>query len=197
MSNSLEASSPAQLLSEKLQQPIQPPLELAGQTKAAAPADIAAALATSALAADATPSPAADLGPEPKLDRRLAAHSSLSAEQRSERAQKAALAKADSKFDWLDCSLEEGLQHLAELRAEADKGGQLLQQRMDADRVSSVQCSNPNCTNGENGGPKVIDVGSGRFAGMKTINAAATGKPKTAYACSAGCWLWVSNNFRH
>jgi hypothetical protein len=41
----------------------------------------------------------------------------------------------------------------------------------------------------------VIDIGAGRFAGkMDRINLK-TGQPKSGYACSAACYLYLTKHF--
>lgn len=111
-----------------------------------------------------------------------------SAEERSEIARKAAQARWNKRTDWETVAIDEGLTLLAELRAESEKAGSILQRRVSEIRVSEVHCYNPDCN-------KLIDVGSGRFAGKRDRRNVSTGLPESAYACSAACWLYVCKHF--
>lgn len=101
-----------------------------------------------------------------------------------------------SKVDWEAIPMEDGLQRLADLRAESDKGGLIMQRRMDEERVETRLCYNPSCKNGQDGGRKLIVVGTGNFAGAKHRQNYETGKVETEYACSAACFMYLTNNFR-
>lgn len=132
----------------------------------------------------------------------------MTPEQRKDRARKAAEARWSQNLDWNTCPVDEGLEHLAVLRLEAEKGGIILQERLSNNRVEKVECYNPDCfTNPETGqrckvevaGAKrtIIDVGSARFAGYRTRHNPDTGVVETAYACSAACYIYLGSNFTH
>src|SRR5580704_4528297 len=89
-------------------------------------------------------------------------------------------AKWERKIDWHKCSLAEGMALIAEMRAELELGSNIIQNRSGQEEQPEIRCFNPQCA-------KVIDVASGRFAGMRTRNNAETGLPESAYACSAAC----------
>lgn len=116
--------------------------------------------------------------------------SSLTAEERVTRAKMAAEARWGKRLDWETATIEECNSHLSELRAEAEKGGLILQRRMSIERVNEAECYNPTCR-------KHIDIGSGRFAGSRSRINPDNGVMETAYACSAVCFLYLSNNFKH
>lgn len=119
------------------------------------------------------------------------------AEGRAERARLAAASRWNKRFDWETETIEKCQSQLADLRAEAEKGGLILQRRMSTERVNSAICYNPDCHKGPDGRQMQIDIGSGRFAGSKSRINPETGVLETAYACSAACYLYLSSNFRH
>lgn len=126
----------------------------------------------------------------------------LTAEQRTARAKLAAETRWGKRIDWELSTLDECKDKLADLRAEAEKGGIILQRRMSVERVDKAICYNPDCKTGlkDKDGiqhPAILDIISGRFAGTKCRINPETGLMETAYACSAACWLYLSNNFKH
>lgn len=95
------------------------------------------------------------------------------------------------RYDWEKADLDEALLELAKLRAELEKAGLTLDRRISYERrVESVECYNPECR-------KIIDVGRGGFAGMRTRKNWDTGRDETAYACSAACFLIMTRTFVH
>ncbi len=121
----------------------------------------------------------------------------LNSEQRVARAKLAADTRWGKRFDWESSTIDDGLAKLADLRSEAERGGLILQRRMSVERVNDAICYNPDCKRGADGQPMRIDIGSGRFAGSKSRINNDTGIMETAYACSAACYLYLSNNFKH
>lgn len=119
------------------------------------------------------------------------------AEGRAERARLAAAGRWGKRFDWETSTIEDCQSKLADMRAEAERGGLILQRRMSVERVNRAICYNPDCHRGPEGKQMPIDIGSGRFAGSKSRVNPDTGQMETAYACSAACYLYLSNNFRH
>lgn len=120
----------------------------------------------------------------------------LTPEQRIARAKLAADTRWSKRFDWDTASIEDCQSKLSDMRAEAERGGLILQRRMSTERVNDAICYNPDCKKND-GKPAIIDIGSGRFAGSKSRINPDTGIMETAYACSAACYLYLSNNFRH
>lgn len=128
--------------------------------------------------------------------------SSLTAEERTERARLAAEARWGKRFDWETSTITDCESKLAYLRTEMERGGLILQKRMSTERVNSAICYNPGCKNGPrdtdgNPTPAKIDIGSGRFAGSRSRHNPDSGVMETAYACSAACFLYMSANFKH
>src|SRR5882672_4521106 len=127
--------------------------------------------------------------------------STLTAEQRVARAKAAIEARWSKRFNWDDETIESCKDELANLRAEAERGGLILQRRMSAERVSTAECYNPSCLKGPivDGHPSrtIIDITSGRFAGSRSRINNDNGMMETAYACSAACFLYLSSNFKH
>lgn len=128
----------------------------------------------------------------------------LNADQRRERAKIAAAARWGSRFNWDDCDIKDGLEHLAKLRAESERGGLILQQRLSSQQIRYVECYNPDCwqkgADGKVVEPRkrtVIDVSGGRFAGYRTRNNPETGLQESAYACSSACYLYLGSHFTH
>jgi len=119
---------------------------------------------------------------------------SLSPQERSERARTAAKARwAKAKIDWETIPIEEALIVLADMRAEGELGGNIVQRRISQARVEETVCYNPSCM--RDGQRTRIDIGSGRFAGKRDRINKDTGAYESAYACSAACWLYVTKNF--
>jgi len=106
----------------------------------------------------------------------------------SEEARAASLSRLAKEYDWEESDIDEALRHLANLRAETEKGGAILERRISQIRIEKVKCYG--CDN-------IIDVTSGHFAGSKTRNNFETGRPETVYACSARCFLAVQRDFIH
>lgn len=106
----------------------------------------------------------------------------------ADRAKAAASRNKLAKFDWEVEPMDECLAYLAELRAETERGGLVLQRRISEQRQSHAKCFA--CDN-------IIDIGAGRFAGSKTRNNFDTGLPEVAYACSAKCYIIMGRDFRH
>ncbi len=102
--------------------------------------------------------------------------------------QKAVEARAAKKYDWENAPLDHALSHLAELRAECETGGLLLQKRVSELKVERVKCFG--CEN-------MINLSEGRWATMRTRNNFETGLPESAYACSAACGLKLNRDFAH
>lgn len=125
----------------------------------------------------------------------------MTEEQRIERAKLAADARWNRKFDWDKTPMDKCKDKLAELRAEAERGALVLQKRMSSECITQATCYNPACKHGpEVDGartPMVIDITGGRFVGCKTRMNPDTGLMETAYACSEGCYLYLSANFKH
>jgi len=132
---------------------------------------------------------------QPKIVGKPGASTSLTAEQRSERARNAALARHSQKFDWEACSLDDGLGKLADLRAEMEKASLVMQRRVSEAKVSRAECYNPECRQPD-GSRTIIDIGTGRFAGSRTReNPPGSRQYETAYACSAGCFMYLTRMF--
>src|ERR1700722_14420100 len=121
----------------------------------------------------------------------------LTPEQRVARAKLAAETRGGKRFEWATSSIDDWQSKLADLRAEAERGGLILERRMTIDRANDAICYNPDCHKGIDNKPMKIDIGSGRFAGSKSRINPETGIMETAYACSAACYLYLSNNFKH
>src|ERR1700722_4691629 len=100
----------------------------------------------------------------------------------------ASRAKWERKIDWEKCTLAEGMALIAEMRAELELGSNIIQNRSSREEQPEIRCFNPSCA-------KVIDVGSGRFAGMRTRNNFDTGLPESAYACSSPCFMVLTRDF--
>lgn len=114
----------------------------------------------------------------------------LSSEDRIARAKLAADTRWSKRFDWETSSLDDCTAELAAIRAEGERGGLIVQRRMSTERISTATCYNPSCG-------KPLDITSGRFAGCRTRTNDSTGIKETAYACSAACYLYMTNNFKH
>ena len=109
----------------------------------------------------------------------------------SETGKLAASKRWADRYDWEKANLDDALIELAKLRAELEKAGLTLDRRISYERrVESVECYNPECR-------KVIAVGRGGFAGMRTRKNWETGRDETAYACSAACFLIMTKTFVH
>lgn len=100
----------------------------------------------------------------------------------------AAAARAAKKYDWEAANLDEALAYLAEIRAECERGGLILQNRVSQLRIETVKCFS--CEN-------IINISEGRYAGMRTRSNFETGIPESAYACSAACYLKLQREFVH
>ena len=96
----------------------------------------------------------------------------------------------------------EGMSRLTKLRAEAERGGLIMQRRTSQDQLRYTECYNPSCMKGpadKSGNPTrtIIDIGSGRFAGYRSRTNPETGQMESAYACSAACFLYIGSHFTH
>lgn len=121
--------------------------------------------------------------------------STLSPEARIERAKLAVNTRWKSQFNWETSSMESCHSRLAALRAEAEKGGLILQRRMDNDRVSTAICYNPDCHTGPDHTRATFEIS--RAVGSRSRISQDTGLMETAYVCSAACYLYLSANFKH
>lgn len=126
----------------------------------------------------------------------------LTAEQRVARAKMAIETRWSKRFDWEGETIDSCKDELSNLRAEAERGGLILQRRMSAERVTIAECYNPECLKGplDKDGNKtrtILDISSGRFAGCRSRINSDTGIMETAYACSAACYLYLSSSFKH
>jgi hypothetical protein len=101
---------------------------------------------------------------------------------------KASEARWSKKYDWEHANLDDALAYLAEIRAECERGGLLLQGRISELKVERVKCYG--CDN-------IINLSEGRWATMRTRNNFETGQPESAYACSAACGLKLNREFTH
>lgn len=110
------------------------------------------------------------------------------AEERSEKARKAIEARWSKRYDWENAPIDHALEYLAEIRAEVEKGGLVLQRRISVLKIERVKCFG--CTN-------EINLSEGRYAGMRTRNNWDTGLPESAYACSAACYIKLCRDFEH
>lgn len=97
-------------------------------------------------------------------------------------------ARQAQKYDWETSTLDESLIYLAEIRAECERGGLILEKRISQQRVETVKCYS--CEN-------IINISEGRWAGMRTRNNFETNIPESAYACSAACYLKLQREFVH
>jgi hypothetical protein len=97
-------------------------------------------------------------------------------------------ARKANKYDWEASALDEALIYLAEIRAEVERGGLILEKRISQQRVETVKCYS--CEN-------IINISEGRWAGMRTRNNFETNIPESAYACSAACYLKLQREFVH
>lgn len=113
----------------------------------------------------------------------------LTAEQRRERARKAGLARAEKAaalniqvktdphgFDWQNAPIPDAERFLAELRAEVNRGAEIIQQRYghrDLEGVTCVICG--------------TDIAPGKWAMSKTPRDPETGLLKAIYYCTANC----------
>jgi len=102
--------------------------------------------------------------------------------------EKAIEARAAKRYPWSDAPLDDALAHLAEIRAECETGGLLLQKRVSELKIEKVKCFG--CEN-------MINLSEGRWATMRTRNNFETGIPESAYACSAACGLKLNREFSH
>lgn len=136
-------------------------------------------LAQQGAAADTIAGPNADQ-PAPPIAR------GPTAEQRTERAKVAANARWQAHTDWDTIAIAEGLAMLAELRAEGEKAGLVLQRRISQEQISLVKCYV--CK-------KEITPESAK--GSRTRHNFETGQPEIAYACSAGCFMELGRVFEH
>ena len=100
----------------------------------------------------------------------------------------AVAARQAQKYDWETSALDESLIHLAEIRAECERGGLILEKRISQQRIETVKCYS--CEN-------IINISEGRWAGMRTRNNFETNIPESAYACSAACYLKLQREFIH
>ena len=91
-------------------------------------------------------------------------------------------------YQFTDAPLDAALAYLAEIRAECETGGLLLQKRVSELKVEKVKCFG--CDN-------IINLSEGRWATSRTRNNFETGIPETAYACSAACGLKLNRDFTH
>lgn len=91
-------------------------------------------------------------------------------------------------YDWEFAPLDTALAYLAEIRAECETGGLLLQKRVSELKIEKVKCFG--CDN-------IINLSEGRWATSRTRNNFETGIPETAYACSAACGLKLNREFQH
>src|SRR5439155_4771154 len=101
---------------------------------------------------------------------------------------KAIEARKAKRYDWELAPLDDALAYLAEIRAECEAGGLLLQKRVSELKIEKVKCFG--CDN-------VINLSEGRWATSRTRNNFETGIPETAYACSAACGLKLNREFTH
>ena len=102
--------------------------------------------------------------------------------------EEAIAARKAQKYDWEGSALDESLVYLAEIRAEVERGGLILEKRISQQRIETVKCFS--CEN-------IINISEGRWAGMRTRNNFETGVPESAYACSAACYLKLQREFVH
>jgi hypothetical protein len=102
--------------------------------------------------------------------------------------EKASEARWSKRYDWEHSNLDDALAYLAEIRAECERGGLLLQGRISELKVERVKCFG--CDN-------IINLSEGRWATMRTRNNFETGVPESAYACSAACGLKLNREFTH
>lgn len=102
--------------------------------------------------------------------------------------QKAEAARKAAQYPWETAPLDGALAHLAEIRAETEKGGLVLQRRVSEQKIEKVKCFG--CDN-------IINLSEGRWATMRTRNNFETGLPESAYACSAACGLKLNREFSH
>jgi hypothetical protein len=93
-----------------------------------------------------------------------------------------------NRYNWELAPMDDALSYLAELRAEVERGGLLLQKRVSELKIERVKCFG--CDN-------VINLSEGRWATMRTRNNFETGIPESAYACSAACGLKLNREFSH
>lgn len=100
----------------------------------------------------------------------------------------AVAARMAKRYLWEEAPIDEALSYLAEIRAEVERGGLILQKRISELKVEKVKCFG--CDN-------VINISEGRWATMRTRNNFETGLPETAYACSAACGLKLNKDFSH
>jgi hypothetical protein len=102
--------------------------------------------------------------------------------------QKAIESRKAKKYDWESAKLDDALAYLAEIRAECEVGGLILQKRVSELKIERVKCFG--CEN-------MINLSEGRWATMRTRNNFETGIPESAYACSAACGLKLNREFGH
>lgn len=101
---------------------------------------------------------------------------------------KAIESKRAKRYPWDSSPLDDALAYLAEIRAECEHGGLILQRRVSELKVEKVKCFG--CSN-------MIDISQGRWATMRTRNNFETGLSESAYACSAACGLKLNRDFTH
>ena len=101
---------------------------------------------------------------------------------------KASVSRWSSKYPWEVAALDDALAYLAEIRAECERGGLILQKRVSELKVEKVKCFG--CDN-------IINLSEGRWATMRTRNNFETNIPESAYACSAACGLKLNREFTH
>lgn len=113
----------------------------------------------------------------------------LTEAQRIERAKHAIESRWAKHYPWDSADIDDSLSYLAELRAEVEKGGITLQNRISVLKVEKVKCY---------GCEKVIELGSGHnFVGMRTRNNFDTGIPESAYACCQRCYIKLQREYEH
>ena len=101
---------------------------------------------------------------------------------------KASESRWSKLYPWDTANIDDALLYLAEIRAECEKGGIILQKRVSELKVETVKCYG--CDN-------IINLSEGRWATMRTRNNFETGVPESAYACSAACGLKLNREFTH
>jgi hypothetical protein len=110
----------------------------------------------------------------------------MTPEQLKDRAKLAAAARWGKEFDWEKCPIDDGFAQLARLRAEAEKGGMILERRRDESKLERTVCYNPECYQKNSDGTTkididgkplrtIIDITSGRYAGSRSRHNPDTG----------------------
>lgn len=119
------------------------------------------------------------LTPEQRKERARLAANAMWERRRAAQAQVATTVTANPEFSWDTSPIDDCLQLLGDLRAECERVGAILQQRISQVKSTDVKCGS--CDNR-------IDVQAGRFAAQTSVISPLTNLIETTYYCSGSCY---------